>query len=374
MMNNRFTFWMLNLLFFLVVVLTVRENVVVVVVVESFKTVPHQNRQRYVGHCNNHQSQSQYSYNQDIIHRRQLGPSSSTSSTILSLSETTATNNNNDNKRDQRRKQKRRPKKRAPNTKFKKESIRPGDVEIWRIYGLSVHPDSLQKDEQESANNNQTTTKTTDGAIELPKSLQRALIEKLNLESIPTHTRCVRRSLDARKKLDHPVYNYVVDIPIQSSIRYSLRWKAKSGSMEQLRTIYSDDAISTKDEEEEKIQNLNENEQDETESQHQKKKTVVVVGMGPAGLFCAFQLALKSNGKIRPILLDRGQPVEKRGQDIGALINRRKLNEESNFAFGEGGAGTWSDGKLTTRIGRNSETVRWVLETLVEFGAPSNIL
>jgi uncharacterized FAD-dependent dehydrogenase len=144
--------------------------------------------------------------------------------------------------------------------------------------------------------------------------------------------------------------------------------------MEQLRTIYSDDAISTKDEEEEKIQNLNENEQDETESQHQKKKTVVVVGMGPAGLFCAFQLALKSNGKIRPILLDRGQPVEKRGQDIGALINRRKLNEESNFAFGEGGAGTWSDGKLTTRIGRNSETVRWVLETLVEFGAPSNIL
>jgi hypothetical protein len=374
MMNNRFTFWMLNLLFFLVVVLTVRENVVVVVVVESFKTVPHQNRQRYVGHCNNHQSQSQCSYNQDIIHRRQLGPSSSTSSTILSLSETTATNNNNDNKRDQRRKQKRRPKKRAPNTKFKKESIRPGDVEIWRIYGLSVHPDSLQKDEQESANNNQTTTKTTDGAIELPKSLQRALIEKLNLESIPTHTRCVRRSLDARKKLDHPVYNYVVDIPIQSSIRYSLRWKAKSGSMEQLRTIYSDDAISTKDEEEEKIQNLNENEQDETESQHQKKKTVVVVGMGPAGLFCAFQLALKSNGKIRPILLDRGQPVEKRGQDIGALINRRKLNEESNFAFGEGGAGTWSDGKLTTRIGRNSETVRWVLETLVEFGAPSNIL
>jgi hypothetical protein len=375
MMNNRFTFWMLNLLLFLVVILTVRENVVVVVVVESFKTVP-QNRIRCIGHCNIHRSQSQYSYNQNIIHRRRQSEPSSTSSTILSLSETISTNNNsNENKKNQRLKQKRR-KKRSPNTK--KESIRPGDVEIWRIYGISVHPDSLQKDEQESASN-QTTTKATDNnSPELPKSLQRALIAKLNLESIPSDTRCVRRSLDARKKLDNPVYNYVVDIPIQSSMRYSLRWKAKSGSMEQLRTIHSDDTISTK--EEEKIQNFNEddlkneNEQDETESQHQKKKTVVVVGMGPAGLFCAFQLALKSNGKIRPILLDRGQPVEKRGKDIGALINRRKLNEESNFAFGEGGAGTWSDGKLTTRIGRNSETVRWVLETLVEFGAPANIL
>ena len=385
MMNNRFTFWMLNLLLFLVVILTVRENVVVVVVVESFRTVP-QNRIRCVGsHCNIHRSQSQYSYNQDIIHqRRRQSEPSSTSSTILSLSETTATNNNNNNsnnnikKKNQRLKQKRR-KKRSPNTKFKKESIRHGDIEIWRIYGVSVHPDSLQKDEQESTSNPTTNKNTYHNSSEPPNSLQRALIEKLNLESIPSDTRIVRRSLDARKKLDNPVYNYVVDIPIQSSMRYKLRWKAKSGSMEQLRTIHSDDAISTK-EEEEKIQTLNEddlkneNEHDETESQHQKKKTVVVIGMGPAGLFCAFQLALKSNGKIRPILLDRGQPVEKRGRDIGALINRRKLNEDSNFAFGEGGAGTWSDGKLTTRIGRNSETVRWVLETLVEFGAPANIL
>ena len=55
---------------------------------------------------------------------------------------------------------------------------------------------------------------------------------------------------------------------------------------------------------------------------------------------------------------------------IGALFARRRLNEDSNLCYGEGGAGTWSDGKLTTRIGRNSEDVRAVLRALVEFGAP----
>lgn len=59
-----------------------------------------------------------------------------------------------------------------------------------------------------------------------------------------------------------------------------------------------------------------------------------------------------NNKKIRP--------VERRGRDIGALFNRAILNPESNLCYGEGGAGTWSDGKLTTRIGRNSENVRKV--------------
>jgi uncharacterized FAD-dependent dehydrogenase len=63
-----------------------------------------------------------------------------------------------------------------------------------------------------------------------------------------------------------------------------------------------------------------------------------------------------------------------RYKDIGALFNRRILNPESNLCYGEGGAGTWSDGKLTTRIGKNSENVRYVLQTLVDHGAPTKIL
>ncbi|PRW58781.1 proton phosphate symporter [Chlorella sorokiniana] len=98
---------------------------------------------------------------------------------------------------------------------------------------------------------------------------------------------------------------------------------------------------------------------------------VVVVGCGPAGLFAALELA---QAGIKVVLLDRGQPVEVRGKDIGALFVRRHVNPESNLCYGEGGAGTWSDGKLTTRIGRNSDPVRHVLSTLYRFGAPESVL
>ena len=76
----------------------------------------------------------------------------------------------------------------------------------------------------------------------------------------------------------------------------------------------------------------------------------------------------------QPIIIERGQPVEKRGKAIGALFHRKVLDPESNLCYGEGGAGTWSDGKLTTRIGKNSANVRWVLEMLVKHGAPTRIL
>eukprot|EP00741_Cyanophora_paradoxa_P022905 tig00021525_g22125.t1 len=96
---------------------------------------------------------------------------------------------------------------------------------------------------------------------------------------------------------------------------------------------------------------------------------VVVVGAGPAGLFAALRLA---RAGLKVTLLDRGKPVERRGADIGSLFHRAKLNAESNLCYGEGGAGTWSDGKLTTRV--HAGEVRTVLETLVEFGAPEHIL
>ena len=75
---------------------------------------------------------------------------------------------------------------------------------------------------------------------------------------------------------------------------------------------------------------------------------IIIVGAGPSGLFAAITLI---QAGLKPIILERGEPVEIRGRDIGALFNRKVLNPESNLCYGEGGAGTWSDGKLTTRIG-----------------------
>jgi len=109
-------------------------------------------------------------------------------------------------------------------------------------------------------------------------------------------------------------------------------------------------------------------------TEQKKKRTVVIVGLGPAGLFCALTLARQSAADTKIIILERGEPVERRGKAIGALFHRRQLSETSNLCYGEGGAGTWSDGKLTTRIGRNGEEVRDVFKTFVEFGAPPEIL
>ena len=96
---------------------------------------------------------------------------------------------------------------------------------------------------------------------------------------------------------------------------------------------------------------------------------VLVVGMGPAGLFAALRLA-KSGLDVT--LIDRGKPVEERSNDVQRFWTHGELDSESNVQFGEGGAGTFSDGKLTTRV--NSIWHRMVLETLVGCGAPADIL
>ncbi len=96
---------------------------------------------------------------------------------------------------------------------------------------------------------------------------------------------------------------------------------------------------------------------------------VAVVGMGPAGLFAALRLA-ESGAQVT--LLERGKPVAERLQDVQNFWLRRQLLDESNVQFGEGGAGTFSDGKLTSRL--NDPLMRQVLETLVRFGAPAEIL
>lgn len=94
----------------------------------------------------------------------------------------------------------------------------------------------------------------------------------------------------------------------------------------------------------------------------------VVVGMGPAGLFAALWLAKYG---FKPIVLERGRDVDTRTADVAAFWRGAALNPESNVQFGEGGAGTFSDGKLTTRV--NDPLMEHVLRELVEAGAPPEI-
>ena len=95
----------------------------------------------------------------------------------------------------------------------------------------------------------------------------------------------------------------------------------------------------------------------------------VVIGAGPAGLFCALGLAVRG---ARPLVLERGKPVEARAKDVETLERQGLLDPESNVLFGEGGAGAFSDGKLT--CGLNDPYIRTVLQTFVECGAPDDIL
>jgi uncharacterized FAD-dependent dehydrogenase len=257
-----------------------------------------------------------------------------------------------------------------------------GGDQVWRVYGISIHPDQLPSLKEDAS----------DETSKIHSLLQRAIAQKLPSSSRHNNNdddadpsssfqfQVVRRSLDARKKLPNPVFSYIVDLTLPAGTTRG--WKSQPGRLERLlletaKTTTTAETVekSTAD--------------DDDNVAEKKRKRVIIVGAGPAGLFCALQLlqqhrkstttttassSTNSSSDIEIVLLDRGQPVEQRGRDIGALIHRRALNTESNFAFGEGGAGTWSDGKLTTRIGRNSDLVRNVLETLVEFGAPSTIL
>ncbi|HEV8246770.1 MAG TPA: NAD(P)/FAD-dependent oxidoreductase, partial [Polyangiaceae bacterium] len=101
-----------------------------------------------------------------------------------------------------------------------------------------------------------------------------------------------------------------------------------------------------------------------------EKPRVVIVGGGPAGLFCAYELARSG---VAAWVLDRGKPVQPRRHDLKGLNRRGEVDPNSNYCFGEGGAGTYSDGKLYTRAHKRG-SVRDVIEILVAHGAPSTIL
>ena len=180
-----------------------------------------------------------------------------------------------------------------------------------------------------------------------PDQIRLKLIKTLKIREEELLEYQVRKqSLDARKKPEL-FYVYMVDFRVKNEKALLRKTKNKVQKIE------------------EKPYRIPEH--GETPLEHRP----VVVGSGPAGLFCAYLLALSG---MRPLVLERGGPVQERKKDVDRFWRDGVLDPDSNVQFGEGGAGTFSDGKLNTLVkdpvGRN----RFVLETFVGFGAPSEIL
>lgn len=152
-----------------------------------------------------------------------------------------------------------------------------------------------------------------------------------------------RRSLDARKKPElHWVYT--VDVTLKSGERNVLRRVRNKKITKEEPYFYR---IERKE----------------------SSERPVIVGFGPAGMFAALVLALAG---LKPIVIERGDSVENRREKVEAFWNGESLDTESNVQFGEGGAGTFSDGKLNT--GTKNERGRWILEQFVRAGAQEEIL
>src|SRR3954471_24983872 len=100
------------------------------------------------------------------------------------------------------------------------------------------------------------------------------------------------------------------------------------------------------------------------------KHKVIIIGAGPAGLFAALKLIEQG---IKPVILERGKDIRARRRDLALLNKEGIINPESNYCFGEGGAGTYSDGKLYTRSSKRGDINR-ILNIFVQFGAEEKIL
>lgn len=192
---------------------------------------------------------------------------------------------------------------------------------------------------------NQIKLRTVEQESLLPKKVAEILrVDKQDILS----TRIVRQSIDARKKPEI-FYTYSLDVEVKNEGKILAKFKGKENLVSKSDTVrYRFPAQGGK----------------------VQSHRPVIIGMGPAGLFCGYFLALHG---YQPILLERGKAVEERKKDVEQFWETGILNVNSNVQFGEGGAGTFSDGKLNTLVkdkdGRNTA----VLETFVKFGAKESI-
>ncbi len=158
-----------------------------------------------------------------------------------------------------------------------------------------------------------------------------------------TSVRIIRKSIDARKKQDiHFVYSFEIGL--------------KKDEHRIIRGCKNAEAFK-------------DNQNDDFIPLRKSAASPIIVGSGPAGLFCALELI---EFGYRPIIIEKGKPVTERTADVEKFWNENILNTSSNVQFGEGGAGTFSDGKLNT--GTNSPFRLKVLRSFVRFGAPEDIM
>ena len=167
---------------------------------------------------------------------------------------------------------------------------------------------------------------------------------RINEKYIKSYT-IYKKSVDARKK-DDVHFTYSVDVIITLDEEQIVS-KCKSN----------------------KVQLVKPYKYELPENKRVSKFRPVIVGFGPAGMFAGLILA---QAGLRPIILERGKDVDARTANVNKFWKTKELNEESNVQFGEGGAGTFSDGKLTTGI--KSPFIRKILQELYEAGAPEEIL
>lgn len=220
---------------------------------------------------------------------------------------------------------------------------------MLRITQVKVSLDKILKQCEKEAVKNGIITKEEEQLV------KEAICKLLHIKSIQEieKFKIIRRALDARKEEDMK-YTYTVEVSLPGK-KFSEAVKKKLNIVE----------ISS-DEQKKDVFLFS-----VSMSVEKNQKRPVIAGMGPAGLFCAYELA---RAGYPPILLERGAPVEERIQDVGHFWKTGILNTESNVQFGEGGAGTFSDGKLNTLVKDKTGRNRQVLETFAAFGAPLDIL
>jgi len=183
-----------------------------------------------------------------------------------------------------------------------------------------------------------------------PEALELAIIKRLHLESKDLVNFSVfKRSYDARKNVALSLI-YTVDISVKDEEKVLQKFSGDQHVRVSPDTRYHfvSDAAQAK-----------------------PADRPVVIGFGPCGIFAALVLAQMG---FKPIVLERGKPVRERTQDTWGLWRKKILNPESNVQFGEGGAGTFSDGKLWTQVKDPKFYGRKVLNEFVKAGAPAEIL